>query len=84
MWSRHTVIFDANGGTFASTGLSQATLYAPHGDIITGVPEEPTREGYKFNGWSTSPTTQDLNTYFDLTFGTVNDDIILYAWWIAE
>ncbi|MCR5361315.1 MAG: InlB B-repeat-containing protein [Bacteroidales bacterium] len=44
----YTIAFDANGGT----GTPEAQT-KPHGDGLTLPTAEPTREGYKFVGWST-------------------------------
>lgn len=84
IWSRHTVIFDANGGTYASSGGTTQTLYAPHGGLVLGTPEEPTKEGFKFGGWYTSSTEQDSLHLFTLSYTTVTTDTRLYARWIAE
>ena len=74
-----TVYYDANGGIGApSPTTSTNTATTIPAQLSSGI---PTRNGYTFLGWSTSPTATSAmfapgGTYF-LTHGT----IILYAVW---
>ena len=72
-----TITFDVNGGT----GSVPADLKLFGGDNFTISSETPTREGYKFLGWSWSSTA----TYASLTAGNTyyysNDGTTLYAVW---
>jgi uncharacterized repeat protein (TIGR02543 family) len=47
----YTITFDANGGAFAD-GETVETIKAAKGKMISELPEEPTMEGYDFEGWS--------------------------------
>ena len=68
--SGYTVTFDANGGTDVP---SQQLEY---GDLIT-EPEDPTREGYTFEGWYS-----DENLSYLWDFETpVENSMELYARW---
>ena len=47
-----TVIFDADGGVFNSTGSNTLAITGPVGKIIySSEIEVPSKEGYSFNGW---------------------------------
>ena len=47
-----TVIFDADGGVFNSTGSNTLTITGPVGKMIySSEIEVPSKEGYSFNGW---------------------------------
>ena len=52
--NKNDITLDANGGEFAD-GLSQFTESdVPYGEKLSGiVPNQPTKEGYTFNGWLT-------------------------------
>lgn len=70
------VTFDGNGGSVAS-GDSYRSLM-PTATLNTAMPQNPTREGYRFTGWNTS--ADGSGTVFDNTT-VVNADIIVYAQW---
>lgn len=44
--------FDAGEGAFPSTGKSTETVNVPFAEFITAPDEEPTRDGYVFEGWA--------------------------------
>lgn len=70
--STYTVTFDPNNGgdvTTVTGVLSEATITEP---------EEPTYEGYTFEGWYTD---SDCTTPWDFDNDVVTDDITLYADW---
>ncbi len=48
--TRLNLVADANGGTFAD-GTSVKNHKFNAGDVVDGAIEEPTREGYEFDGW---------------------------------
>lgn len=48
--TRDNLIADANGGTYAD-GTSIKNHKFNTGDLVDGAIEEPTREGYEFDGW---------------------------------
>ena len=54
IWSeldtRDDLVVDANGGTYAD-GTSIKNHKFNTGDLVDGAIEEPTREGYEFDGW---------------------------------
>ncbi len=70
-----TVIFNPNGGTL--TGSDTVTV--KHGASIgeNNMPKNPTRVGYEFLGWFTSP---DGSTEFTSSY-KVTKDIEVYAHW---
>lgn len=72
-----TINYDANGGIGAPD--SQNKLY---GESITLSSVEPTRAGYDFGGWSTSPNSESATYGPESTF-TVNSNTTLYAVWDA-
>ena len=49
--TRNNLVADANGGKFSDGTLSKNHKFNA-GDKVDGIIEEPTREGYEFNGWS--------------------------------
>lgn len=69
----HYVTFDARGGSYTKP------QFVLNGKSAT-KPSDPTRMGYKFNGWSTSATERNLYN-FD---SPVNDAVTLRAWWEAQ
>lgn len=69
----YTVTFDSRGGTDVApiTVESQTPLE---------LPDDPTREGYVFDGWYLDPS-------YDIPWNeeyTLEDDITLYAGWKAK
>lgn len=66
----YTVVFDSTGGSIVKN--QQVKRGSP---IIK--PKNPTREGYKFDGWFTE---RELINAWDFTT-TITEDIILYAKW---
>jgi len=76
-WERKTyaVTYDANGGSGAPA--SQTKTYGIDLELST---TRPTREGYSFLGWSTSPTATSA-TYFVGGTYKENSDATLYAVW---
>ncbi len=73
---KYTVTFDANGGklngsTSADTGTDGR---------LSGLPKEPTRTGYKFDGWYTSASGGDkVSTNYTFTADTT-----VYAHWVTN
>jgi uncharacterized repeat protein (TIGR02543 family) len=70
-----TVTFDARGGS--PSGTSKTAVYGE----TTGLPAEPVRPNYDFDGWYTGPDgggTEFTNTT------PVTADITVYARWIIE
>jgi uncharacterized repeat protein (TIGR02543 family) len=70
-----TVTFKAEGG---SPATQMRTI--PNGGSLgsSGMPSEPGRSGYRFNGWYTAADGGDS----EFTAGTtVIGDITVYAWW---
>lgn len=70
------VTFDGNGGKVAN-GDSYRSLM-PTATLNADMPQNPTREGYRFAGWNTN--ADGSGTVFDNTT-VVNADIIVYAQW---
>lgn len=67
----YTVSFDANGG---SAVAPQSVVYGQ----TASVPEQPTRENYRFLGWYTDP---EFTNEWDSTV-PVSGDMTIYAKWI--
>ena len=66
-----TVTFDSKGGTDVS---AQNQMY---GEFLN-MPENPTREGYVFNGWYMDPACDEL---WETDKYIIECDITLYAGW---
>ena len=80
VWRVHTykVVFDANGGTGA---MEQAFVYDTAQALATNT---ITREGYTFEGWSTTPNGQVVYTDGETVQNLTADDngvVTLYAVW---
>ncbi len=73
-----TVIFDANNGTFESGILLEMTTTE---DSLLAFPEEPTRNGYVFNGWLKGLSNAEE---WDFNTDRVTENITLYATWLQE
>ncbi|MGN1121894.1 MAG: S-layer homology domain-containing protein, partial [Eubacteriales bacterium] len=72
--TQRDITFDANT-TDTVTGMPENTT-AAQGDVLN-IAETPVREGYKFVGWSKSPTERKtVKTSF-----TIIDDTTFYAVW---
>jgi uncharacterized repeat protein (TIGR02543 family) len=76
-WANSLVIYRGQGQAYKTQASTAA-------DTIT-VPEEPTREGYTFAGWYTTPECTK-GTEFDFTAndGTVDQNTTLYAKWVEK
>jgi uncharacterized repeat protein (TIGR02543 family) len=66
----HAVSFDTGGGTL----IDPVTAWE---DELLTLPPSPTREGYTFTGWHTTP---ELETLFNSEL-PVTEDLTLYAGW---
>lgn len=66
-----TIRFDSKGGTDVP---AQSQMY---GELLE-IPDDPTREGYRFTGWYTDASCDDL---WDVVNDTIQDDMTLYAGW---
>lgn len=84
VWEMDETYWNANGGTFESTGGDQLMYerkVIPRGDIIPVLEEEPVREGYTFNGWYLDEKcTQPLEGYEE----GIQPGRTYYAGWTAE
>ncbi len=79
-WEIHkdTVIFDANGGVFKDGKAEKAILNQEVGSHIKELEEQPTREGYKFDGWY----KEDLSEAWNFDSDTMPDyAITIKAHW---
>ena len=72
--TRHTVTYDAQNGTEPTE-----IQVIDGGKLIK--PEDPTREGYVFEGWYQDET---LETIWNFDTDTVTEDLTLYAKWSEE
>jgi uncharacterized repeat protein (TIGR02543 family) len=77
MWSpnSYAVTFDSQGGGVVSSGT-----YSTGGSVAS--PSDPSRTGYTFAGWFTSPSGGTALTFPYSPSGT--GDITLYAQWTAK
>ena len=66
-WDSHTVSFNGNGGT------DTASVQVKHGQTVS-APADPTRSGYRFNGWYSGAAAYDFSQ-------PVTEDLELTAQW---
>lgn len=71
----YLIEFDANGGTGAP-----GSIRAKHGESWTCPSTTPTRDGYTFVGWATSPSAI-VATYLPGNSYTSSGNLSLYAVW---
>jgi len=75
----YQISFDANGGTYQNDS-SLLLITKDYGDK-TGIPEQPTKEGYTFVGWfSNMAGTGEQRLFTNLTTMPLNG-LYLYAKW---
>lgn len=67
----YTVTFESNGGSAVEAQEVAAGEHATE-------PDDPTKDGYDFDGWYTS---QEFTTLYDFSGTAVTEDITLYASW---
>lgn len=79
-WARntYTVTFNNGYGDDYAAGTPWAPQYVEYQGYLTEPTENPTRDGYKFLGWSTEP---DGTAYWDFTQNQVLGSFTLYAVW---
>ena len=84
IWSKTiTLKYDANGGS-NSPAEQSATIYnATTSKAFTISSVVPTRPGYTFKGWSTSPTSTVVS-YKGGQTATLSNSITLYAIWVVQ
>lgn len=68
----YKVAFSVDGGT----AITEQSV--KKGEKVLKPSTNPTKEGYEFSGWYTSP---ELSTVFDFTVQTIIADVIIYAKW---
>ena len=78
------VTFDANGGNL--TDSAEVPVYKTEKITDTKANEltaihDPTRAGYKFTGWYTTPDGKPEDGKFDVDETAITKDITLYAGW---
>lgn len=74
----YTISYNANGGSGAPGSQTKT-----HGVTLTLSSTKPTRVGYEFLGWATSPTATSA-TYSAGGSYTINEAATLYAVWKAK
>lgn len=72
--SVYTVTFDSQGGS------PVASATAAQGGKVT-KPADPTREGYRFDGWYREAACENA---WNFDAGTVTGDMTLYAGWLPD
>ena len=85
---RCNVTFDANGGTLTDKGgnptdhavVSAYKTQKINADDLAAIPN-PTRAGYNFTGWYTTPDGKPEDGKFDVKETAITKDITLYARW---
>ena len=80
IWAKdHKVTLNANGGTGGTSfTLTCDNIYAYLNEKAT-----PTRDGYTFDGWSTSKTATSGDTSY-LHYNDLSSDVTYYAVWIKN
>ena len=73
----YTVTYNGNGSN-GGTVPSDNTIYH-YADEVTVLPDEPTKTGYTFSGWSDGTTTYNSGDKFNMPA----DDVALTAQWTA-
>ncbi len=73
----YTVTYDANGGT----GAPAAATVREDNSGYTVSSAKPTRDGYTFQGWATTPTATAVEYKSGASYGKVTADVTLYAVW---
>ena len=74
---KYTVIFDANGGSFANGETTITQSDVPSKSLLT-APQSPTKKNCKFSGWSSSKMGLGV---WNFATDTVSADTTLYAIW---
>lgn len=84
------ITFDANGGQMNITGYTKPTSKYTMNGVSKGsfvhadsIPI-PTRDGYTFMGWYTTPNPNPLVNGMFTDMVPVSQDITLYAHWVAN
>ena len=82
------VTFDANGGDLTDNLTDHAEVPVYKTEKITDTKaneltaiHDPTRAGYKFTGWYTTPDGKPEDGKFDVDETAITKDITLYAGW---
>lgn len=75
--SGYEIKYNANGGTGAP-----ATQYKKQGEILTLRSTTPTREGYRFTGWATTPGPIQAVKYTPGGQYWLDEPATLYAVWV--
>ena len=75
------VVFHANCEDGSVTGMPEEQVL--ESGAYAQEPAEPTREGYVFAGWFTSPAPESLNDVFDFNTTPIVTEITLYAGWLS-
>ncbi|MBR2795722.1 InlB B-repeat-containing protein [Candidatus Saccharibacteria bacterium] len=79
VWERYEINYDANGGSYAPG----TTYCASKTDCLLSS-EEPSRSGYRFLGWSTSPSATTAAYGSGQLFTPTAARTTLYAVWEAR
>jgi tellurium resistance protein TerD len=72
----YTVSFNSNGGTPST----QSKKVTPPKTTIDSLPNEPSRAGYKFLGWTMEPNGDNLFSKST----TIDSNIVVYAQWVKD
>lgn len=82
------ISYDANGGNYLNAGTQNEVTYLPDPEnntcsVSKGVYEEPTREGYTFEGWYTDPECKAGNEFKVVEYVNRDGatDLTVYAKW---
>ena len=76
----YQVIYDLKGGTW---GSSDATMYTASEGSTQTVRQEPTRENYKFNGWTVEGLDDVTTLASGATFTMPSRNVTLTATWLT-
>ena len=79
---QHTITYDANQGTLADGTVNPVTVAFEA--VIDSEPDDPSRTGYTFAGWTYTYKDNGVDTEYPVTIGTItmpDNDLVATAQW---
>ena len=82
------VNFDLNGGSGSFHGVSvpySGDTFDPENMVSVTIPsDEPVRKGYRFDGWTLTPSGDPVYQHDQTLYRPIGSEITLYAKWVAD